>query len=157
MNRQMFSSTTMASSMTTPTARVSASKVTRFRLKPAAYITANVAITDVGMATAAMRVARRFPMKTSTTMLARMAPRTMWCWTSSTALRMKVDHPVGDSGERFQAHGFAVAIADLDGAEVGDALDASEGTHCRLLGAGDDAPTGHLDVLHGDRAGKLRC
>ena len=54
MNRKMFSSTTMASSMTMPTIKTSASIVTLFSVKSSAAIMPKVAMTDAGMATAAI-------------------------------------------------------------------------------------------------------
>ena len=51
-NRKMFSSTTIASSMTMPTISTSASMVTLFSVKPSAAIMPNVEMTDAGMATA---------------------------------------------------------------------------------------------------------
>ena len=50
MKRKMFSSTIMASSITMPTIRVSASMVIWFSVKPIAAIRANVEMMDVGMA-----------------------------------------------------------------------------------------------------------
>ena len=76
--RKMFSSTTMASSMTMPTMRTRASMVTLFRVKSSARIIPKVAMTEAGMATAAMRVARQLRMKASTTIEARMLPSTRW-------------------------------------------------------------------------------
>ena len=63
--RKMFSSTTMASSMTMPTISTRASMVTLFRVKPSAAIMPNAEITDAGMATAAMTVDRQLRMKPS--------------------------------------------------------------------------------------------
>ena len=89
MKRKMFSSTTMASSMTMPTDSVSASSVSQFREKPITFIKVKVVMIEQGMATAAMSVARRLPMKRKTTMLASRAP-TMRCFcTSASATRMK--------------------------------------------------------------------
>src|SRR3712207_7677274 len=73
--RKMFSSTTMASSITTPTISTSASIVTLFSVKSSARIMAKVETTDAGMATAAIRVERHERMKSSTTSEARMLPR----------------------------------------------------------------------------------
>ena len=86
MCRKMFSSTTMASSMTMPTMSTSASMVTLLSVKPSAFITPKVAITEVGMATAAITVARQLRMKAITTRQARMLPRTRWTlisWSAS--------------------------------------------------------------------------
>src|SRR5215204_5944608 len=79
----MFSSTTMASSMTIPTARVSASIVIELRVKPWNQMRPNVATIDVGMAIAAMKVERQFHRNTRTTAAARIEP-TIRC--SSTLL-----------------------------------------------------------------------
>ncbi len=83
MLRKMFSSTTMASSMTMPTTRVSASIVIWFRLKPIQLSREKVEMIEVGMAMAAMRVDRQLRMKKSTMMAAKKPPR-IRC--SSTAL-----------------------------------------------------------------------
>ena len=76
MNRKMFSSTTIASSMTMPTISTSASMVTVFSVKPSAAIRPKVEMTEVGMATAAITVARQSRMKKNTTRHARMLPST---------------------------------------------------------------------------------
>ncbi len=55
--REMFSTTTMASSMTKPVAIVSAISDRLFRLKPARYITPKVPISDSGTATLGISVA----------------------------------------------------------------------------------------------------
>ena len=78
MNRKMFSSTTIASSMTMPTISTSASIVTVLSVKSSAAIRPNVEITEVGMATAAMIVARQSRMNANTTRQARMLPRIRW-------------------------------------------------------------------------------
>ena len=77
-NRKMFSSTTIASSITTPTIKTSASIVTLFRVKFIARIIPKVEITEQGMATAAISVDRQERMNSSTTRLARMLPNTKW-------------------------------------------------------------------------------
>ena len=74
--RKMFSSTTMASSMTIPTISTSASMVTLLRVNPRAPIMPNVEMTDTGMATPAMNVERQLRMKASTTRHARTLPST---------------------------------------------------------------------------------
>ena len=91
MNRKMFSRTTIASSMTMPTASVSARSVRTFSVKPIAYMRANVEMMDVGIAIAAMSVERRFPRKRRTTRAARKPPRTRCSWTVSTAALMNCD------------------------------------------------------------------
>ena len=65
----------MASSMTIPTASVNASSVMLFNEKSIPRMSANVAITDAGMATPAISTARQLRMKTQTMKLARMLPR----------------------------------------------------------------------------------
>ena len=65
--RKIFSSTTMASSMTMPTINTRASIVTLFRVKPSAHIMPNVEITEAGMATALITVERQLRMKANTT------------------------------------------------------------------------------------------
>ena len=67
MKRKMFSSTTMASSITMPTISTSASMVTLLSVKPSAAIMPKAEITDAGMATAAMIVERQLRMKAMTT------------------------------------------------------------------------------------------
>ena len=62
--RWMFSSTTMASSTTRPTASTSASRVRMLIEKPSAASAMNDAITDTGIATAGMIVARTDRRKT---------------------------------------------------------------------------------------------
>ncbi len=73
-NRKIFSSTTMASSITIPTIRTKASMVTEFNVKFSAHIMPNVAINEVGIATAAMMVERQLRMNNKTTSDARMLP-----------------------------------------------------------------------------------
>ncbi len=59
MRRLTLSITTMASSTTTPMARISPKSVTRLMLKPIAYSTAKVPMSDTGMATVGTSVARQ--------------------------------------------------------------------------------------------------
>ncbi len=70
----MFSSTTIASSMTMPTESVSASIVIELSVKPMYQMRPNVAMIDVGMAMAEIIVERRFVRKSSTTSAARIDP-----------------------------------------------------------------------------------
>ena len=65
----------MASSITMPTISTRASMVTLLRVKSSAFIMPKVAMTEVGMATAAINVERQLRMKASTTSEARMLPR----------------------------------------------------------------------------------
>ena len=74
--RKMFSSTTMASSMTMPTISTSASIVTLFRVKPSAHMTPKAAMTEAGIAMPAMMVDRQLRMNASTTRHARIEPST---------------------------------------------------------------------------------
>ena len=74
MKRQMFSSTTIASSMTMPTASVSASIVIEFSVNPMYQIRPNVATIDVGIAMAEIIVERTFQRKTKTTSAASSDP-----------------------------------------------------------------------------------
>ena len=74
MKRKMFSRTTMASSITMPTIRVRASIVIWFSVNPIAAIKPKVAISDVGIARAAIKVERKLQRKMKTTMAARMLP-----------------------------------------------------------------------------------
>ncbi len=83
MMRKMFSSTTIASSITMPTISVSASMVIWFRLKPIHCISEKVEMIDVGIAIAAISVERQLRMKNSTMIAAKKPPR-IRC--SSTAL-----------------------------------------------------------------------
>ena len=61
----------MASSMTMPTDKVRASRVIEFNVKPSYQIRPNVAMMEVGIATAAMIVDRQFHRKIRTTAAAR--------------------------------------------------------------------------------------
>ncbi len=58
MKRTMFSSTTIASSMTMPTASARARSVMMLSVKPIAHIRPNVPMIETGMASAAMSVLR---------------------------------------------------------------------------------------------------
>src|SRR5512146_471635 len=71
-NRKMFSSTTIASSITIPTIRTRASIVTLFRVKLSAHIIPKVETTEAGIATAAIAVERQLRMNARTTREARM-------------------------------------------------------------------------------------
>ncbi len=75
MKRKMFSRTMMASSITIPTARVNASKVMLFSEKSMARIRVNVEMIEAGIATAAIKTARKLRINSHTTRLARILPR----------------------------------------------------------------------------------
>ena len=66
----------MASSMTMPTASVSASIVSMLSVKPMYQMSAKVAMIEVGIEMAAMIVERKLPRKNSTTMAASSDPTT---------------------------------------------------------------------------------
>ena len=70
----MFSSTTMASSMTMPTASVIASSVMLLSVKPMTLISVNDEMIEAGIASAEMITARRLRMKNITTIVANSAP-----------------------------------------------------------------------------------
>ncbi len=75
MCRKMFSSTTIASSMTIPTASVIASSVMLFSVKPITFISVNDEMMEVGIASAAMRTARMLRMNTMTMTAAKRLPK----------------------------------------------------------------------------------
>ncbi len=91
MKRQMFSSTTIASSMTMPTASVRASIVIELSVKPMKLIRPKAAMIDVGIATAEISVERRLPRKSSTTRAASTEPMTRCSSTASIEASMNSD------------------------------------------------------------------
>ena len=70
----MFSSTTMALSTSMPTPRASPPSVIMFSVKPPKYISAKVAMIEIGMAVAMMAVLRRLRRKNSSTSMANTPP-----------------------------------------------------------------------------------
>ncbi len=74
MVRWMFSSTTMASSMTIPTANTIPSIVKLFRVYPMARINVNVATSEAGMAMEAITVPRQSWRKKNTVIATSTAP-----------------------------------------------------------------------------------
>src|SRR5947208_13614896 len=80
MNRKIFSITIMASSITMPTIRVSASMVIEFIDKPMAFISVKAETMEVGIARDAIKVVRQLARNIRITTDASMLPRTMWCW-----------------------------------------------------------------------------
>ena len=84
----MFSSTTMASSMTTPTINTKASMVTLFKVNPKARMKAKVAMIEAGIATEAISVERHDRMNRSTVKQARRLPVTRCPWISCSAASM---------------------------------------------------------------------
>ena len=73
----MFSRTTTASSIRMPITSDSAISVIMLMVKPIAYMKKNVAITDVGSASAVISVERQSRMNTNTTSTAMMPPKMM--------------------------------------------------------------------------------
>ncbi len=86
--REIFSSTTMASSTTKPVAMVNAIRDRLFKLKPHRYIAANVPINETGTATAGINVARPERRKIKTTRMTRATAMTNERSTSSSEARM---------------------------------------------------------------------
>ena len=82
--RTMFSSTTIASSTTKPTASVSAMSERLSRLYPSRYITANVPTSDIGSASAGIIVARTFRRNRKITITTRHRARKRVNFTSAT-------------------------------------------------------------------------
>ena len=81
----------IASSITMPTASVSASRVILLSEKSMYRISVNVAIMEVGMASAAINTARQLRMNSSTTRLARKLPRTRCSSSECTEALMKTE------------------------------------------------------------------
>ncbi|TWG86306.1 hypothetical protein L602_002100000950 [Cupriavidus gilardii J11] len=86
--REMFSSTTMASSTTKPVAMVSAISDRLFSEKPARYITVKVPISDTGTATLGISVARTLRRNRNTTMMTSATDSISVCSTSRSDARM---------------------------------------------------------------------
>ena len=82
--RTTFSSTTIASSTTKPTASVSAISERLSRLYPSRYMTAKVPTSDIGSARAGMVVARTFRRKRKITITTRQSARNRVNFTSAT-------------------------------------------------------------------------
>ena len=80
----MLSRTTTASSIRMPITSDSAISVIMLMVKPTTYMKKNVAITDVGSASAVISVERQSRMNTKTTSTAMMPPKMMFMRTSST-------------------------------------------------------------------------
>ena len=90
--RKMFSSTTIASSMTMPVASESASIVMLFSVKPNSFITVNVPMIEVGIASAAMIVdAQVADEEEDDDGWPATPPRIRCIWMSSNDRRMKRD------------------------------------------------------------------
>ena len=102
----MFSSTTIASSITMPTESVSASMVIRLSVKPMYQIKPNVAMIEVGIAIAAMIVERRLFRNRSTTSAARMEP-TIRC-SSTLSMAASMNSEVSRTSRRSYPAGSVV-------------------------------------------------
>ena len=87
----MFSSTTIASSITIPTARVSASRVMLLSVKSIAFSRVKVAMIEVGMASDAIRTERRLRMNRNTTRLASRLPKSRCSSSEAIEALMKTD------------------------------------------------------------------
>ena len=85
----MFSRTTTASSMRMPITSDSAISDIMLKVKPATYMKKNVAMTEVGSASAVMSVERQSRMNRKMTSTAMMPPKRMWLRTSRTFSLMK--------------------------------------------------------------------
>ena len=78
--RSMFSTTTIASSTTMPTASTSPNRVRLFSVNPNIAITKNVPISEIGIATSGINAARQVCRKMITTMTtSRIASRIVSC------------------------------------------------------------------------------
>ena len=149
MCRTMFSSITMASSTTNPTASVSAISDRLSRLKPNAYITANVPMTDTGSARLGITVADTLRRKRKITSTTSPIVSTRVNFTSATDSRIDFERSLRTSsvdrgGElRPQCrHQRADRVDDLHRVGAGLALNRDEDRASRaLIGPG-------LVVLH---------
>ena len=99
----MFSSTTIASSMTMPTASVSASMVIELSVKSSYQIRPKVAMIEVGIAIAAISVERQFHRNTSTTSAARIEPSTRCSSTVSIEALDELREVADDARRRIRA------------------------------------------------------
>ena len=125
----------MASSMTMPTASVSASSVSMLSVKPMAHMRAKVLMIDVGMAMAAITVERQLRRNSSTTSAARIAPTIRCSWTvvdrCLDELGLVADDPqlVAGGQARLDARRAArlTPVDDRDG--VGSGLPADRQDH----------------------------
>ncbi len=86
--RSMFSITTMASSMTTPTTNAMASSVITLSVKPITQMTPNVATSESGIERPTIRVGRVRRRNTNTVTVASRAPKNRANSVSATASRM---------------------------------------------------------------------
>ena len=126
---KMFSSTTIASSMTMPVASESASIVMLFSVKPSGRMNVNVPMIEIGIASPAMIVTRQLRMNRNTTTAARMPPKIRWCWISSNDLRMKT-RLVAAWLARWMSGG-SVGLDPLEARQ--HAVDDFDGVGARLL------------------------
>ena len=89
--RTMFSRTTIASSMRSPTARESAIIVMTLSDIPRSFMTRNDDITEIGSVRPVITVERQELMKQKTIRIVRMPPMIRVCWTSSRDSRVKIE------------------------------------------------------------------
>ena len=89
--RKMFSSTTMASSITIPTASDMASMVRLFMVNPSAFMTINAPIRETGIAMIEMKVIRKFLKKRNMVSAVSRIPKRMSKRTPSIDLSMNLD------------------------------------------------------------------
>ena len=117
------STTTMASSTTMPMASTSASSDTVLAEKPSASITAKVPISATGTAMIGIRVARRLPRKTKTTMATRTKASisvflTLWMVAATNTVVSYMTSEATSSGKR----GFSSSSFRFTASAVASAL-----------------------------------
>ena len=96
--RSIFSSTTMASSITTPTARVIPRSVMVFSVNPLIHTNPKVATSETGIASAMINVGRDLRRKMKTVKTASAAPKTNANLVSATASRTPLEKSMKPSG-----------------------------------------------------------
>ena len=90
-NRKMFSRTTIASSITIPTASARANSVIMLRVNPCHHMSAKVPMIDTGIASAATSALRKLARNSSTTREAKRLPSTRCSFTLETLVRTTPD------------------------------------------------------------------
>jgi len=132
MCREMFSSTTTASSTTNPVATVSAISDRLSRLKPARYMIENVPISDTGTATAGINVARQLRRKQNTTRMTSSVEITSVFSTSRSDARIVLVRSIAmsilmsagiDLPRKVFAHGFLLNKGEKMSKSVGNIVD----------------------------------
>ena len=125
----MFSSTTIASSMTMPTESVSASIVSMLSVKPMYQISAKVAMIEVGIEMAAMIVERKLPRNSSTTSAARIEPTTGAPGRCAIDASMNSRLVADDAQRRSRAAAIGLELLE----PLLDVVDDLDGVGARLL------------------------